>query len=206
MSEDKNLNLSNPKDAIWVGRFQPPTIGHLVSLFVILSKYKKCTVGIVHYTRPPADISEKWKPYIESAESVLSNPPNNPFTPQEILNMWNALLAEYNLTDRVEVIPMTRVAYQLDFNKKYPPSEIDFVDIELNQNDPQSDRSRQEAFQKNLNREIIILKSPIKIHASDIREAMKTSNRDWKQFLATSVIKIIGEIDGVNRIKNIIKL
>lgn len=204
MNESVESNLSNLKDAIWVGRFQPPTIGHLVSLFVILSKYEKCKIGIVHYSKPPADIPEKWKSYIESAESVLKSPRCNPFTSKEILNMWSALLTEYNLTGRVELIPMTRVAYQSDFKEKYPPNEIDFVDIELTHNDPQSDRLRQETFQENLDRKIIVMKSPIKIHASEIREAMRTNTQNWMQFLPASVIKIVQEIDGVTRIKNII--
>lgn len=200
MNDNTTLISVGLKDAIWVGRFQPPTLGHVVSLFVILSRYKNCKIGIVHYSKKPADIPEKWKSYVESAETILKDPLQNPFTPEEVLNMWSAVLNEFNVTDRVELIPMVRVAYQLDFNEKYPPNKVDFVDIALSNNDPQSDTSRQEAFQKNLDRKIILLKSPIKIHASNIRESMRDNTEKWVNFLPSSIIKIIQENNALKRI------
>lgn len=192
--------MENYKRALWIGRFQPPTIGHIIATLAILSRWKKLTIGIVKDSECPQNIDAKWIKYLKEHAGTVESISKNPFKANEVINMWICILKEYSLEDRVELTSMPRVAYQEKFNQNFLPSKYDIVDIELSDPDPKKDYLRQKAFRIALKRKIFYVKVPLKIHVTQIKNMVHTNKGSWKEFLSKNEYEYFVKISGPQRI------
>lgn len=186
--------------SLWLGRFQPPTIAHLATVKTILNEWKRLTIGIVHASSRPGGIDPKWEPFLRRTSEVSFSAGKNPFTPDEVSRMWTACLVEQRLKSRVAVIPLPQVAYQPDFNRKFPPSKFDFVEVRLVGSDTEFDRDRQVAFSHLVGRPVSYISPPFKLHNAEIRKLVRDERREWREFIPQGAYEIFVEIDGPRRI------
>lgn len=197
-----NSIFPSNKQALWLGRFQPPTNGHLIAVLAILACWERLTIGIVHHSNYSSKIDPKWNEYLDLTQNITKSVIRNPFRPEEIMNMWRAILETQGISHRVQLIYMPRMAYQPSFNSTYPVNKYDFVDIALTENDPETDRVRQNTFQKILNRPIEYIRSPLKIHVSEMRTQINNGLATWDKYIPLGGYEYFLNIDGPRRMKN----
>lgn len=193
----KSVFLEN--EALWLGRFQPPTIGHLIAALSILGRWEKLTIGIVHRDNKKHEADEKWSEYLGAASDITDSPGRNPFSPQEVFDMWNATIQSYGLENRVQLRNMARAAFQPNFNGEYHPNRYDLVDIALTLHDPETDRNRKNAFAKLIDRPITYVLTPFKIHVSDLRQLAKDDMGMWETYLPEGAREVFARIGGAKR-------
>lgn len=188
--------------ALWLGRFQPPTIAHLATARTILNEWNRLTIGIVHsslqsgYVEP---VDPKWEVFLKrTAETSLASG-KNPFTPEEVSRMWVACLREQHFEDKVSLKPMPQIAYQPRFNEEFDPNLFNFIEVKLESGDAEVDRERQLAFSHLLGRPISYVSPPFKLHNSEIHLLVLQSGRRWEEFVPFGAYTVFVEIDGPRR-------
>lgn len=167
------------RTALFIGRFQPFHLGHLTTVRFALGKAQ--TLVIV----------------VGSAQK--SHEPRNPFTSGERIKMIRETLnAERIDAKRIMIVPVPDVGDHSMWTHKLDTlvPEYDLIIA----NDP---------FTLMLFRErgIKVLQAPLyrrnEMAATEIRKMMREGKRGWEKLVSKAVRKIIGELDGVNRVKAI---
>lgn len=194
--------FSSNKQALWLGRFQPPTKGHLIATLAILARWRRLTIGIVHRSTCPSGIDSRWNKYLNFTQNINQSVIRNPFQPDEIVNMWKATLDDQCISHRVRLINMPQTAYQPYFNSIYPVEKYDFVDIELTNNDPETDHIRQKTFKEVLCRPIEYVRTPWKIHVSELRNLIDQGLISWGKYIPSGGYEYFLNINGPARMKN----
>ncbi len=188
------------KKALWVGRFQPPTIAHYTTLECILSQWEQVTIGIVHATPPPVDLNHDWDEYLENPVANTLTQEKNPFTGEEVMDMWSAALTPSRYLDRVTLVTMPRVPYQNNFDLEFPKTEFDFVEVTADTSDSQFDSVRRETFERLLKRQIYYVSPSFKLHNTQIRRLIAAGECSWKDVLPSGCFEKFLEIEGPMRI------
>lgn len=188
--------------ALWLGRFQPPTIAHLATARTILNEWNRLTIGIVHSSSRPGHtepIDPKWKAFLERTAEVPFASGKNPFTSEEVSRMWVACLREQHFENRVSIKPMPQIAYQPHFNEEFEPALFNFIEVKLESGDAEVDRDRQLAFSHLIGRPISYVSPPFKLHNSEIRSLVLQGRRQWEEFIPPGAYTVFIEIDGPRR-------
>lgn len=191
--------------ALWLGRFQPPTIAHLAMARSILNEWNQLTIGVVHDSPRPNYVDPKWEEFLRRTSETTFSSGKNPFTPEEVLRMWTACLREQRLESMVNIRSMPQIAYQEHFNSEFDPTKLDFIEVTLEEGDTEIDRYRQLAFQQLIGRPISYVYPPFKLHNSKIRSLMLGGGHDWEEFIPRGAYEVFVEIDGPRRIAEAMK-
>ena len=191
------------KHALWLGRFQPPSIGHLMTVLAILARWKFLTIGVVHRSNQSGDAHPKWESYLKNTRNVTQSLIRNPFQPEEVIAMFKATLDTQNIAHRVQFINMPQTAYQPAFNSIYPPEKYDFVDIALTSHDPETDYIRQKAFRDLLDRPVEYIRTPWKIHISQVRDRIDKGIGSWDEYIPKGGYEYFLSLNGPARMGGI---
>jgi nicotinamide-nucleotide adenylyltransferase len=168
------------KRGLYVGRFQPFHLGHLNAIEDVLKEVDELVIVI--------------------GSAQYSHNPNNPFTAGERLVMVRRALEECGIDlEKVWVVPVPDVHLHMMWVSSvqgYTP-HFDIV----YSNEPLTRRLFMEAGHK---------VKPIrffdrKVYSStEIREKI-VRGENWEKFVPKSVASFIKEIDGINRLKDLMK-
>lgn len=197
-----NSVLISHKQALWLGRFQPPSIGHLTAVLAILARWELLTIGVVHRSDITVKVDPKWKTYLDDTQNITQSIIRNPFQSEEVITMFKAILDAQRISHRVQFISMPQAAYQPLFNSIYPTQKYDFVDIALTSHDPETDHIRQKAFRNLLERPIEYIMTPWKIHVSEVRDRVVKSLTSWDEYIPAGGYKYFLGIDGPARMSS----
>ncbi|MBU7016677.1 MAG: nicotinamide-nucleotide adenylyltransferase [Theionarchaea archaeon] len=163
--------------ALYVGRFQPFHLGHLEVLKRILRDYDELII------------------IVGSAQH--SHTVENPFTAGERIQMITETLDEEDITGRVYIIPIDDIhrhsVWVTQVQSLTPPFETVFS------NEPVTIRLFKEAGFPVNQTELIERED---WSGTEIRKRM-LRNEGWEQCVPRGVAKVIKEIDGVSRIKEL---
>lgn len=165
--------------ALYVGRFQPFHLGHLAILKEILKEYYELII------------------IVGSAQH--SHTLENPFTAGERIQMITETLDEESITKRVYIIPIDDIhrhsVWVRQVESLTPSFEVVFS------NEPITIRLFKEAQYTVKNTELIHRE---KWSGTEIRRKI-LENESWEKCVPPSVARVIKEIDGVTRIKDLSK-
>lgn len=187
-------------EALWLGRFQPPTITHMANVKLILEMWQKLTIGVVYGTARPPNIDSRWDDFLRQTTTITLVSWKNPFLSDEVIRMWEAGLEKAGYHDRVNLFAMPQVAHQTDFNVRFPPSRMDFVEVDFGEAALEIDRRRSEVFQNLLDRKIWGIKAPFILHNTEIRHRVLNGGQSWEEFLPEGTYEVFLEIKGPERI------
>lgn len=183
--------------AVLLGRFQPPTIAHAATVQCILTQWHKIIIGIVYHSPPPDDFEyEKWGYTLnESSFDAI----RNPFTPEEVHEMWKGYINSCNAADRISCQLTKRPHFTQQFNTIYPPDTTDIVCIRAPKGDP--DYGRQYTiFQKMFNRNVYFIDPPSPLHNTDIKRIIKLRHRSWQEYIPVGAYEVFVQINGHARV------
>ncbi|MBU7012228.1 MAG: nicotinamide-nucleotide adenylyltransferase [Theionarchaea archaeon] len=163
--------------ALYAGRFQPFHLGHLKIIKEILTTYDELVIVV--------------------GSAQYSHTVDNPFTAGERIQMITESLDEYNISNPVYVIPIDDI-HRHSVWVKYvesltPPFEAVFS------NEPVTARLFKEAGYTVNRTELIRRKE---WEGTEIRRRM-CCNEDWKACIPQAAARIIDQVDGVTRIKEL---
>ncbi len=162
-----------------VGRFQPFHNGHLNAIKYILNEVDDLIVII--------------------AASQQSHQPDNPFTAGERYDMiHNTLVDEFKDLTRVIIIPANDVKdnglWVAHITRLVPKFDIVYT------NNPLTEHLFSQTG-------IEIKRPPLyerkEFNANHIRDLMIKDKKEWKELVPKAVVKVIKEIEGVNRIQTV---
>lgn len=186
------------KEALWFGRFQPPSIAHLAMLETILKTWEKLTIAVIFNSPRPVGVDSKWAMYLSASDNTVYTPEKNPFAPQEIVAMWEACIQIHSLAERVTVIATPRPQY-IDLNTQFPPEKFDYVLTEITKEDSAMDKLRDTIFPQLLGREVVYVKPPFKLHNSEIRRLVFSGEKDWQDFVPVGAYEAFIGMNGPAR-------
>lgn len=189
-----------PETAFWVGRFQPPTNAHLLTAQCILEKWRQLVIGIVHQSPAPKSVDPKWLVYLAKPESNTLQNEKNPFLPEEVTEMWSRALERIGHRNRVTLVTMPRIAYQTDFNSRFPKSQFDFVEVTPNESDSSFDWLRGMTFEQLLERQVHYISPPFKLHNAQIRSLIAKGSCAWSDVLPSGCYEVFVAIGGPSRL------
>ncbi|MDO8513430.1 MAG: hypothetical protein Q7S37_02930 [bacterium] len=187
------------KYALWLGRFQPPTIAHLITVKTILKEWNKLIIGIVHRSPRPDYVDPKWEIFLRRTAKSTLVVGKNPFTTEEVARMWTACLREQYLESKVNIKSMPQIAYQPRFNEEFDPKKVDFIEVTLTEDDTEIDKDREYAFSHLIGRPIFYVSPPFKLHNTDIRSLVLRGGHQWEEFIPVGAYTVFTEIDGPRR-------
>ncbi len=168
------------KRGLYVGRFQPFHLGHLSAIKDVLKEVDELVIVI--------------------GSAQYSHTFNNPFTAGERLVMVRKALEEYGVnSEQIWIVPVPDVHLHMMWVSSlegYTP-HFDVV----YSNEPLTRRLFKESGYK---------VKPIRLFdrkdysSTEIRQKM-VKDENWQKLVPKSVVAFIKEIDGINRLKDIIK-
>lgn len=163
--------------ALYVGRFQPFHLGHLKILKKILTEYHEIIILV--------------------GSAQLSHSVKNPFTAGERIQMITETIKEEKISKRVYIIPIddiNRHSVWIAYVESLTPS---FDAVFSNQ--PLTSRLFEEAGHTVKQTELI---KRSEWSGTEIRRRIRAGEQ-WEACVPTPVAKIIKDIDGVSRIKEL---
>lgn len=188
------------KTAFWAGRFQPPTKAHLITAQCIFEKWERLMIGIVHQSPAPKSVDPKWLAYLARPESNTLLSEKNPFLPEEVTEMWGRALEHIGHRSRVTLATMPRIAYQADFNSRFPKSQFDFVEVTPDESDSSFDWLRGATFEQLLERQVHYVSPPFKLHNAKIRSLIAKRLCAWCDVLPPGCYEVFVAIGGPSRV------
>ncbi|MHA1439713.1 MAG: nicotinamide-nucleotide adenylyltransferase [Promethearchaeota archaeon] len=165
--------------ALFIGRFQPFHLGHLLLIEKILKTFKKLKIGI--------------------GSAQLSHTENDPFTSEERKQFIISTLQSKQISkEKYEIIEIPDI-----FNSEKWIAHVQSLVGEFNVLFSNSDWVRNLAQ----NEGIIVANKEFfdkeKYNGTNIRNLIKKGNNLWKNLVPKEVVKKIIELDGINRIKQL---
>jgi nicotinamide-nucleotide adenylyltransferase len=168
------------KRGLYVGRFQPFHLGHLEAVEYILKEVDELVIVI--------------------GSAQYSHNVNNPFTAGERLVMIRKTLEEAGMSgSRIWIVPVPDVHLHMMWVSAIE-GYVPHFDI-VYSNEPLSRRLFMEAGHKV--KKIPFFKRNL-YSSTQIREKMLKDN-SWKKLVSKSVSAFIEEIDGANRLRDLVK-
>lgn len=115
------------KDAIWVGRFQPPSIAHFHTLITILEQWPRATIGVVSNEFDNIDRKGAlWDQY----RSIMRPTGKNLFSSDEIIALWSQAIKTNDLCNRVNVRSVIRPECSIVFDADFHFSRYDYIEVD----------------------------------------------------------------------------
>ncbi len=183
--------------AVFLGRFQPPTIAHAATVQYILTQWHKIIIGIVYHSPPPDNFDyKKWGYTLKESSFDVAR---NPFTPEEVHEMWKGYINSCNAGNRISCQLTKRPHFTQQFNAIYPPDTTDIVCIQAPEGDP--DYGRQYTiFQRMFNRNVYFIDPPLPLHNKDIKRIIKLYHRSWQEYIPVGAYEVFMQINGPIRV------
>ena len=166
--------------ALFIGRFQPFHFGHLHAIEVILAECDELLLVV--------------------GSAQMSHQRDNPFTAGERIEMIREALGEANIpSDRYMIIPIPDASAHTLWVSAVESQTPKFDVVYSNQS-----LTRRLLIEAGYEVRSIELYQRGKFEASDIRNRI-LEGRDWSELAPSAVYKIVTEIDGENRIRDLAK-
>jgi len=181
------------KYLLFAGRFQPFHKGHLEAIKMILKKNKNnLIIGIVN---------PEPKNTVEFKEFSLEK---NPFTFWERYRMIRESLIDEKIDmKRIIIIPnYPSFIFGKEKNINFEPERnqvISHLNIVTDWDKEKIKIHEKEGYTYKTTNYVFKVKNAI-VTASEVRRRIK-NNGNWEELLPKAVVKIIKEVDGINRIK-----
>jgi nicotinamide-nucleotide adenylyltransferase len=164
--------------ALFVGRFQPFHFGHLYAIETILGEVEELIIVV--------------------GSAQMSHEPDNPFTAGERIEMIRAALSDANVDrNKYMLIPIADAPSHRTW-VSYVESQTPRFDV-VYSNQPLTRRLLIEA---GYNVKEIPLHKRSKYEATEIRRRILKSE-DWSELVPTPVYRIVCEVDGESRIRDL---
>ncbi len=165
-------------NALFIGRFQPFHLGHLSVIEKAITENDHLFIGI------------------GSAEKNFR--PENPFTTGERLQMVKVALQEAKIPcEKYSIIPISNIK-----NWALWPEHVETYFPPFQKLCTGSDAIKALFRGRNKTCEIIDIKKEIKTSSTEIRQLM-LEGKKWDMFVPKSIVALIQQWDGVNRLKAI---
>lgn len=166
--------------ALFVGRFQPFHFGHLYAIETILGEVEELMIIV--------------------GSAQMSHEPDNPFTAGERIEMIREALTEANIDrKRYMLIPIADAPSHRTW-VSYVESQTPRFDIVYSN----QALTRRLLIEAGYNVKEIPLHKRSKYEATEIRRRI-LKGEDWSELVPSPVYKIVQEIDGENRIRDLSK-
>jgi hypothetical protein len=175
--------------ALWLGRFQPPTIAHFASLLKILDLYDEVRIAVVFDGPRPKDINPLWIPVLDQEDLTSYANGKNPFLPEEVIAMWTATVGICRLQARTSCCSIKRPQF-FDFNQEFPPGEYMLVST--------GGCTRKSLHKAMFQREVRHVDPPFALHNSEIKLLLKNGG-EWGDFIAPGAWKVFHSLNGEAR-------
>lgn len=165
-----------PTRGMFLGRFQPPHLGHLEVLEGIAAEVDRLVIVI--------------------GSSQYSHTPENPFTAGERVWMLDEALVERGIHATIIPVPdIHRNSLWVSHVETFtPPFDVCYM------NNPLPVRLFEEAGYEVRNFQLVDRE---RYEATQIRELMQQEGDAWHSLVPDVVVDIIGGIDGVQRLKDV---
>jgi nicotinamide-nucleotide adenylyltransferase len=168
------------KRALFIGRFQPFHFGHLHAIETILTECDELILVV--------------------GSAQMSHQRDNPFTAGERIEMIRGALAESKIpSDRYMIIPIPDAPAHRVWVSAVESQTPRFDMVFSNQS-----LTRRLLIEAGYEVHSIELFQRGKFEASDIRRRI-LEGRDWSELVPSQVYKVVQEIDGENRIRDLAK-
>jgi nicotinamide mononucleotide adenylyltransferase len=184
--------------ALFTGRFQPPSIGHVAMVDAILERWHRLIIGVVDPNLHSTDsFDQRWLPHMAVTKNGFS-PQNFIFSPHEIVRMWRAWIEDEGLKDRVTAKPVPRIFLNA-FSELYPGENYDLVYPAVLPDDSHAEHLRQRIFPELLRRAVYHVEPRFQLHNSQIKKLVQ-EGRNWKEFIPRGAYEVFKSIDGALRV------
>ncbi len=185
------------KKALFLGRFQPPSIAHLETVRTILKQWDNLTIAVVYNSPRPKNVDPRWVRPLEIEDASSYSQPKNPFSSTEVGLMWEECLKVAGVTSRVMVTETLRPQFY-PFNERFPPEGFNWVSITPNEKNNNS-LDRLQMYEELFGRKIWLVKPEFELHNTEIKKIVSLG-RSWKEFIPAGAFEIFIEVDGPSRI------
>lgn len=166
--------------ALFVGRFQPFHLGHLYAIETILGEVEELMIIV--------------------GSAQMSHEPDNPFTAGERIEMIREALTEANIDrKRYMLIPIADAPSHRTW-VSYVESQTPRFDVVYSN----QALTRRLLIEAGYNVNEIPLHKRSKFEATEIRRRI-LKGEDWSELVPAPVYRIVCEIDGENRIRDLSK-
>jgi nicotinamide mononucleotide adenylyltransferase len=187
--------------ALFMGRFQPPSIAHWCTVETILQSWVRVVIVIVYNVAPP-NTRPEYKDLWQVFSSASYTPGKNPFTAEEVRDMWESCINAHDLSDCVSCRVIPRPEFNPgEFNTMFPPGEFELVRTERFANDAEIDVVRGAMFPELFRRPIGYVRPPFKLHNSEIRTRVSNGQGSWSDFIAPGAFETFQRLDGPARMR-----
>ncbi len=165
-----------PKRGMFLGRFQPPHLGHLTVLEEIVEDVERLVIVV--------------------GSSQYSHTLENPFTAGERVWMLDESLVDRGIHATIIPIPdIHRNSLWVSHVETFtPPFDVCYM------NNPLPKRLFREAGYEVREFELV---DRDRYEATQIRELMQKDGDAWKQLVPDAVARVVEEIDGIQRLREI---
>lgn len=126
-------------------------------------------------------------------------PEKNPFTPEEVQEMWQSHIIANDLQASVSCIINIRPHLDRDFNTKFPPSEMILVYPKAGSTETAYDLLREQTIGIILGREVEIVHPGFMLHNTEIRLRV-AAGESWERFMAPGAYETFLRLRGPERI------
>ncbi|MFH1254883.1 MAG: hypothetical protein V1667_00180 [bacterium] len=189
------------KDAIWVGRFQPPSIAHFYSLTAILKQWPHVTIGVVS---DEIDVVDRkgmlWGQYLAFMRQTSCNIGKSLFSSSEIVALWEEVITKNDLCDRVNARPIMRPECSVAFDADFHFSQYDYVEIEGGAGNIDVENFRKQYASEMYRRAIHWVYPSLVLHNSQIKKLIARQCGSWPDYLAPGATKLFSQFNGPSRI------
>ena len=193
-------------EALFQGRFQPPTIAHMCTVETILAHWQSLVICVIYNSPKPEWFDPRWDSYINESARTSYAPGKNPFTSDEVKEMWDAAIHSRNLYGRIQCATSKRPYFDKEFHVKYPPERFTLIRTHSGDSDTTIDRVRGDIFPELLGRGFVVVKPPFKLHNTEIAKKVLKGGSTWKEFLPTGAYEVFLHIKGPERMEEAYKV
>lgn len=188
--------------AIWTGRFQPPTKAHLATARRILESWERLTIVVAYEIAPPDRMLVEWQEYIRLSGATSYAPGKNIFSHVEVVTMWQAAIDALDLQQRVIVCANGRPEFDETFRQRFPENAYDFVTIRLPETESVIDATHRELLPRLHCRPVFEVDAPFVLHNTEIRKRVIEGNGSWEEYLPAGTIEVFTRISGDRRLRS----
>lgn len=191
--------MNEDKKALFPGRFQPPSIAHAHTLDVIRRKWRHVVILITYASNgTPNKYREKWREFLHMSDLNFL-PEKNPFTPEEVQEMWQSHIDANGLQESVSCKINVRPHLDPHFNTNFPPSAFVIVYPKAGCTETAHDLLREQVISKILNRNIVIVHPGFMLHNMEIKLRV-AAGESWERFIAPGAYETFIRLRGPERI------
>lgn len=197
--------MEGMRKAVTFGRYNILTFGHLSTFISILDDWDNLKILILDNSLEKRDKEVSiFREFYDLCE-LNHIKKRNVFTVEERVDMMQAVLHEYHLTNKISIEVAPRPEYNYSsFNKNYPMEEYDLVFPSVENEEVRFDIIRNEAFEKILSRKVFTVNPEITLHLSSVVKEINQHN-SIEKYIPKSIVEYLLDVDGINRLLNMYK-